>query len=87
MSLITLPAFMTRRREDATDVVAEVAPVSEKPSMRFATRGGAEVHVTGRGFIRCLGCDHTHNWSSTVDARVEANAHAAGCWSMPKPEA
>lgn len=85
MSLLTLPAFLTRRQE--TPTMTDVAADIEKPVMRFATQGGAEVHVTARGLVRCLGCDHTHNWSSTVYARTDANGHASDCRSMPKPEA
>jgi len=85
MSLITLPAFLTRRREDTT--MPETCNTAEVTVMRFATQGGAEVHVSARGLVRCLGCDYTHNWSSTVYARTDANEHATDCRSMPKPEA
>lgn len=85
MSLIALPAFLTRRRESTP--MPETTELAETPVMRFATQGGAEVHVTRRGLVRCLGCDHTHNWSSVVYARTDANDHASECRSMPKPEA
>lgn len=86
MSLLTLPAFLTRRREDTA-----MAATDETTVMRFATQGGAEVHVLDGSHsypVRCLGCDYTHNnWSSIVYARSDANEHATDCRSMPKPEA
>lgn len=87
MSLITLPAFLTRRREDST--MPETAP-AESVLMRFATQGGAEVHVIDKYNypVRCLGCDYKRDSvSSIVYARDFANDHATECRSMPKPEA
>lgn len=56
--------------------------------------------VPRQGFEwRCTGCDLTgaeanlryrgagYTESKPTDSRKEVNAHAANCWSMPKPEA
>lgn len=85
MSLINLPAFLTRRREDSP--MEQTSSPAETVKMRFATQGGAEVHVTDSNVVTCLGCDHTKTSSHVVYARTEANDHAADCRSMPKPEA
>lgn len=88
MSLITLPAFLARRREETT--MTDGTPAAEKVLMRFATQGGAEVHVIDRHNypVRCLGCDSKRDsTSSVVYARDFANDHATECRSMPKSEA
>jgi S-adenosylhomocysteine hydrolase len=97
MSLITLPAFLARRKETTVSQTTP-APATTKNNvlMRFLTQGGAEVHVTGSGRYgaedhhwMCLGCSETDNgigrWD--WDARQQANGHAANCRAMPKPTA
>lgn len=80
-------AFLTRRKETPMPETTTTAQKTDRVAMRFLTHGGAEVHVTAKGLVTCLGCDYTHNWSSTVYARGDANEHAADCRSMPKPTA
>ncbi|MBZ6290378.1 hypothetical protein KVH30_02170 [Streptomyces olivaceus] len=94
MSLITLPAFLARRKET---VVPETTPAPAEAKsnvlMRFLTQGGATVIVTGSGNYgaednhwMCLGCNETDNgigrWD--WDARDQANGHASTCRAMPK---
>ncbi|MBD0743555.1 hypothetical protein [Streptomyces sp. CBMA152] len=89
MSLIALPAFLTRRRGE-TPMPETTTETTNTVVMRFRTRGGAVVEVsktyrTGRYAYRCLGCDYDNDSSRVIYARDDANAHAAACWSMPKP--
>ncbi|MFD5221399.1 hypothetical protein ACFWMH_27540 [Streptomyces tendae] len=52
MSLITLPAFLTRRKETPVTTTTgneTTENSSPAPVMRFLTVGGAEVHVSERG--------------------------------------
>jgi len=98
MPLLSLPAFLTRRRED-TPMTETTAPAeaSSDVLMRFATQGGATVIVTGSGryaaedhYWKCLGCnDGSRPAGGRYDwwARDAANEHATNCRSMPKPGA
>lgn len=75
MSLITLPTFLTRRREGTTMTDATITEATETPTtvagnilMRFLTQGGATVVVTGSGKYaakdchwKCLGCGNENN--------------------------
>ncbi|MEU5742048.1 hypothetical protein ABZ784_29155 [Streptomyces tendae] len=89
-------AFLTRRKETAVPETT-TAPVAPKSNvlMRFLTQGGATVELrkeAKRGRLvypyLCMGCDYEFdNYSSIVDARGEANEHAASCRAMPKPTA
>lgn len=87
MSLLTLPPFLTRRKETVEPDLAEPNAV-----MRFLTQGGATVTVTGSGrhsenhHWKCLGCGDTDNGIGRYDwdARNEANAHAVNFRCMPK---
>jgi hypothetical protein len=98
MSLLTLPAFLIRRREDTSMPETTITPAATEPNvlMRFLTQGGATVIVTGSGDYgsednrwKCLGCNDKDsgigNWEWR--ARDAANAHAEKCRAMPKPEA
>jgi hypothetical protein len=100
MSLISLPAFLTRRREDTPMPDTTDTQTSQQATdvlMRFLTQGGAEVHVTTSGrhvdkdhHWKCQGCDDNNGKSLPLyywEARNDANAHAAGCRAMPKSEA
>lgn len=102
MSLLSLPAFLTRRREDTPMPETETTA----PLMRFLTQGGAQVHVTriGTYTVRgasghcwgehedhwtCHGCDQgigSHKRFTPRDIRDQANEHANDCRAMPKPE-
>jgi hypothetical protein len=96
MSLLTLPAFLARRKETAVPETTPT-PTTNKSNvlMRFLTQGGATVELRkepkpGRLVYPylCLGCDYEFdNYSSIVHARSEANAHAESCRAMPKPTA
>ena len=78
-------AFLARSKPAPTPETAPPAQDADHVAMRFRTHGGAEVHVNRRGLVTCLGCDYTHNWTSIIYGRDDANEHAAGCRSMPKP--
>ena len=86
MSLITLPAFLTRRKETAMTDATTVPEAADDVVMRFLTHGGAEVHVLrDRLGIRCQGCDHERASHAAIGyARDNANDHAAACRAMPK---
>lgn len=96
MSLLALPAFLTRRKDTPMPETTP-ASISDNIAMRFLTQGGAEVHVTASGrhvdkdhHWKCQGCDDSNGKSFPLcywEARSEANAHAAACRAMPKPEA
>jgi hypothetical protein len=71
----------------------------ELPLARFLTGGGAVVELCpyagpahrGGYWWKCLGCDASgfrdlDDGSDLRNARGDANIHAAGCRSMPKPE-
>ncbi|WP_369211340.1 hypothetical protein [Streptomyces flavofungini] len=97
MSLLTLPPFLTRSKETTVhETTTAPATTKSNSQMRFLTQGGAEVHVTGSGCYgaedhhwMCLRCSETDSGIGRRDwdARRQANAHAKGCQSMPKPEA
>lgn len=97
MSLITLPPFMTRRKETVMPETVTTAPAETEPHvlMRFLNQGGAMVELrkerkrdrTVYPYL-CLGCDDEFdNYSSIWNARDEANKHAEKCRAMPKPGA
>lgn len=95
MPLITLPPFLTRRKETVMTEATAPARIEPNVLMRFLTQGGAAVELrkeVKRGRVvypyLCLGCDYEFdNYSSVVSAREEANKHAEKCRAMPKPEA
>ena len=101
MSLITLPAFLIRRREDTTprpETTTTPQQADDGILMRFLTQGGATVIVTGSGRYgaedcrwKCLGCGDTDRNRAVArydwDARNKANDHATDCRAMSKPEA
>ncbi|MER6249358.1 hypothetical protein [Streptomyces griseorubiginosus] len=79
-------AFLTRRQDTPTpDTTGQSQQGASSAVMRFLTHGGAEVHVDSGGLVTCLGCDYTHDWSSIIYGRGDANEHATDCRSMPKP--
>jgi hypothetical protein len=78
-------AFLARSKQTPTPDTTPTNQDTERVAMRFLTHGGAEVHVGHRGLVTCLGCDYTHNWTSIIYGRTDANEHAADCRSMPKP--
>lgn len=91
MSLIALPAFLVRRRED-TSMSETTTDANNDVVMRFLTQGGAVVELresyrttfwvesnpTGREVIypfRCLGCDYEFDNYSSI---VSARDEANG---------
>lgn len=95
MTLLTLPPFLTRRKETAMPETTTLTKTDPNVLMRFLTQGGAIVIVTGSGrhvednHWRCLGCGDSSNYIGRWDwhARDAANAHAEQCRAMPKPDA
>ena len=73
MSLLTLPAFLTRRREDtamtATATATETPTPVDNVLMRFLTQGGAQVHITHAGtftqksFSGAVWGEQDHRWT------------------------
>lgn len=94
MSLLTLPAFLARRKDTPMPETAETSATQtdDNVRMRFLNQGGAIVFVTGSSHYgaedhhwRCAGCHETDNGIGRWDweARRQANAHATACRALP----